>query len=81
MRNVQYHYDIGGIMNTIQSKSKQIMYDVFMILVSIYFFIDYLNLIMSGDELIRRKIVMAIWILAAIGWTIKFVYDLKQKKT
>ena len=67
-------------MNTIQSRSKQIFYDVFMILVSIYLFFDYLNLIMSGDDLIRRKIVLVIWILAAIGWTIKFVYDLKQKK-
>jgi len=67
-------------MNAIQSKSKQIFYDVFMILVSIYFFFDYLNLIMSGDELIRRKIVLVIWFLAAIGWTIKFVYDLKQNK-
>ena len=67
-------------MNAIQSKSKQMLYDVFMILVSIYLFFDYLNLIMSGDNLIRRKIVLIIWILAAIGWTIKFIYDLKQKK-
>jgi len=67
-------------MNAIQSKSKQILYDVFMILVSIFLFFDYLNLIMSGDELIRRKIVLVIWFLAAIGWTIKFIYDLKQKK-
>ena len=67
-------------MNAIKSKSKQILYDVFMILVSIYLFFDYLNLIMSGDELIRRKVVLVIWILAAIGWTVKFVYDLKQKK-
>ena len=67
-------------MNAIKSKSKQIFIDVFMILVSIYLFFDYLNLIMSGDDLIRRKIVLVIWILAAIGWTIKFVYDLKQKK-
>jgi len=67
-------------MNAIQSKSKQILYDVFMILVSIFLFFDYLNLIMSCDELIRRKIVLVIWFLAAIGWTIKFVYDLKQNK-
>ena len=67
-------------MNAIKSKSKQIFIDVFMILVSIYLFFDYLNLIMSGDELIRRKVVLVIWILAAIGWTVKFVYDLKQKK-
>ena len=67
-------------MNALKSKSKQIFIDVFMILVSIYLFFDYLNLIMSGDDLIRRKIVLVIWILAAIGWTIKFVYDLKQKK-
>jgi len=49
------------------------------IIIDLYFF-DYLNLIMSGDELIRRKIVLVIWFLAAIGWTIKFIYDLKQKK-
>jgi len=67
-------------MNAIQSKSKQIFLDVIMILISIYFFFEYLNLIMSGDELIRRKIVLIIWFLAAIGWTVKFVYDLKQKK-
>jgi hypothetical protein len=67
-------------MNAIQSKSKQMLYDVFMILVSIYLFFDYLNLIMSGDDLIRRKIVLVIWILATIGWTFKFIYDLKQKK-
>ena len=66
-------------MNTIQSRSKQIFYDVFMILVSIYLFFDYLNLIMSGDELLRRKIVLVVWFLAAIGWTIKFVYDMKKK--
>jgi len=67
-------------MNAIKSNSKQILIDAGMILVSIYFFFDYLNLIMSGDELIRRKIVLVIWGLAAIGWTVKFVYDLKQKK-
>ena len=67
-------------MNSVKSKSKQIFYDVFMILVSIYLFFDYLNLIMSGDELLRRKIVLVIWFLAAIGWTIKFVYDMKKKE-
>ena len=67
-------------MNAIQSKSKQLLYDIFMILVSTYLFFDYLNLIMSGDELIRRKIVLVIWFLAAIGWTIKFIFDLKHKK-
>lgn len=62
-----------------QFKSKQIIFDLFMILVSNYLFFDYLNLIMSGDDLIHRKIVLVIWMLAAIGWIIKFVYDLKKK--
>ena len=62
-----------------QFKSKQIIFDLFMIIVSNYLFFDYLNLIMSGDDLIHRKIVLVIWMLAAIGWIIKFVYDLKKK--
>jgi hypothetical protein len=67
-------------MNEIKSNSKKIFIGVFMILVSIYFSFDYYNLIMSGDDLLRRKIVLVIWILSAIGWTIKLIYDLKQKK-
>jgi predicted membrane channel-forming protein YqfA (hemolysin III family) len=67
-------------MNAIKSDSKQIFIDVFMILVSTYFSFDYYYLIMSGDDLLRRKIVLVIWILAVIGWTIKLIYDLKQKK-
>jgi hypothetical protein len=66
-------------MNNALKKRKKIFIDSFMIIISIYFTFDYYNLILAGDVLIRRKIVLVVWIVAAIGWGIKLLYDLKNK--
>ncbi len=58
----------------------QIQLDIIMLLVSIYFTVDYSRLIMSGTDTIGKKIVLAVWALAVILWTVKLVYDLKRKK-
>ncbi len=58
----------------------QLVLDVAMILVAIFMTIDYSLLIYSGDDLLRRKIVLAIWFLAIFGWSIKFIYDVKQSR-
>ena len=52
-----------------------------MIVVSFYFTLDYYFLIMSGDDLVRRKIAIVIWIIAIFGWSIKLFIDLKKKNT
>lgn len=58
----------------------QIQLDIIMLLVSIYFTVDYSRLIMSGTDTIGKKIVLAVWALAVILWTVKLGYDLKRKK-
>ena len=67
-------------MNAIKSFSKNILFDGIMVIISIYFSFDYYNLSAAGDESIRRKIVLFVWLLAIIGWTIKFIIDLKNKE-
>ena len=67
-------------MNAIKSFSKNILFDGIMVIISIYFSFDYYNLIAAGDESIWRNIVLFVWLLAIIGWTIKFIIDLKNKE-
>ena len=62
-------------------RKNSILIDLLMILVSIYFTIDYYLLIMSGDDLVRRKIALVVWIFAIIGWSIKLFLNLKKKNT
>ncbi len=59
----------------------QIILDLIMIPVSIYMTFDYYFLIMSGDDSTQRKIVLVVWALSIIGWSIKLVYDLKKWKS
>jgi len=61
-------------------KRTKLQFDVIMILVSIYMTIDYYRLIISGDDLIRRKIVLVVWAIAIIGWTVKLIYDIRKKQ-
>ena len=58
----------------------QIILDIIMIPISIYMTFDYSFLIMSGDDSIRRKIVLAVWFCSIIRWSIKLVLDLKKRK-
>ncbi len=58
----------------------QIILDLIMIPVSVFMTFDYYSLIMAGDDSIKRKIVLAIWVLSIIGWTIKLFRDLKKRK-
>jgi len=58
----------------------QLLLDLIMLPVSLFMIIDYSLLIAAGDDSLRRKIVLTVWIIAAIGWSIKFVFDLKKKK-
>ena len=67
-------------MQSIKNVKNQIILDLIMIPVSIYMTFDYYFLIMSGDDSIRRKIVLVVWVLSIIGWSIKLVYDLKKRK-
>ena len=67
-------------MQSLKNAKNQIIIDLIMIPISIYMTFDYYFLIMSGDDSIRRKIVLVVWILSIIGWTIKLVYDLKKRK-
>ena len=53
--------------------------DLVMLPITIFMTIDYSALILSGDELIRRKIALVVWLLSVIGWSIKLVYDLKTR--
>jgi hypothetical protein len=56
----------------------QIIIDLLMILLSIFMTIDYSLLISSGDDLVRRKVVLVIWFVAIFGWSIKLIHDLKN---
>ena len=62
-------------------RKNKILIDLKMIVVPFYFTLDYYLLIMSGDDLVRRKIVIVIWIIAIFGWSIKLFIDLKKKNT
>ena len=68
-------------MQSIKNVRNQIILDLIMIPVSIYMTFDYYFLIMSGDDSIRRKIVLVVWALSIIGWSIKLVYDLKKGRS
>ena len=62
-------------------RKNKLIIDLLMFLVSIFFTIDYYLLIMSGDDLIRRKIALVFWFVSIIGWSIKIFLDLKKKNT
>jgi hypothetical protein len=72
---------MGNIMQSLNNVKNQIILDIIMIPVSIYMTFEYYFLIMSGDDSIRRKIVLVVWALSIIGWSIKLVSDLKKRKT
>ena len=59
----------------------QIILDLIMIPVSVFMTIDYSFLIIAGDDSLRKKIALSAWVISIIGWSIKFLYDLKKKKT
>jgi hypothetical protein len=63
----------------IKNITKQLILDIIMVIISIFMTFDYYNLIISGDNLLRRKIVLVVWIFSIIGWSIKFVYNLRKR--
>ncbi len=67
-------------MRETKNMKSQIILDLIMIPVSVFMTFDYYSLIMAGDDSIKRKIVLAIWVLSIIGWTIKLSRDLKKRK-
>ncbi len=67
-------------MKTIKSFNNQIKLDFIMIPISIYMTYDYASLVAAGDDSLRRKIVLAIWIFSIFGWSYKLVRDLRTKK-
>ena len=66
------------MMNTKNARF-QIILDLFMVLVAIFMTIDYALLIFSGDDLVRRKVVLVIWFFAIFGWSFKLIDDVKNK--
>ena len=68
------------MMLRIQQLQKKYLFDIFMLIISVYLAIDYYYLINSGDDLVRRKIVIFVWIAAAVGWFVKLIYDMKKQK-
>jgi len=58
----------------------QIIVDFIMIPVSIFMAWDYYSLILSGDDTLRRKIVLFVWIIAIIGWSVKLIFDLRTNR-
>lgn len=59
----------------------QLLLDFIMVPLSIFMVYDYSMLILSGEDSLRRKIVLAVWVLAVIGWSIKLLSDLKKRKS
>jgi len=46
-----------------------------------YFFtIDYFLLIQHGDDTLRRKIVLAIWIMGSVFWTFTWIKEFFLRK-
>jgi hypothetical protein len=56
----------------------QIILDLIMIPIAVFMTFDYSSLILSGENSLRRKIVLVVWIISIIGWSVKLVLDLKK---
>ena len=60
-------------------KNKRVV-SLIMIIVSGFLTVDYYFLIMEGDDSIRRKIALAVWIITFIAWTFILIKSLLGEK-
>lgn len=54
--------------------------DIAMVIISVFMTVDYSNLILAGDQPLRRKFALAVWILSIVGWSIKLFIDLRRSR-
>ena len=58
-------------------KKTSVIFDLIVLLLCAFMAFDYFHLIQNGDEMFHRKILLAIWVMAFLGWSLKLVKDLR----
>ena len=58
---------------------KSLWFGFVMSIFSLLMFADYTRLVLTTDDSMRRKVVLLIWFIIAIGWIITFIVRLKSR--
>ncbi len=62
-------------------KKNSVLLDLVIIFLCSFMAYDYFQVIQSGDDMFHRKIILALWIMAFLGWSLKLIRDLRNRRS